>query len=476
MADLIIWNSFCRPWEFSNSIVAPISVVRPVGPHQLASWLSHFGYNVKVIDFSAGMTTQQLIDITEKFIDKDTVAIGASTTFWNDGTPVDYSEPSWALNARSTIEQRYPNIEWILGGPNVINPQYHLGIYRKKWRKFIGLAEDSLLKYMDEKTSKTITRRSFDIKLLDKHFVDQNGITKHEVLPMELARGCQFKCSFCRWGMIGKKKGTYIRSAESIEQELLMNFERFGTTRYYFIEDTVNESIEKMETLAEIASRLPFKLEWVGYNRLDLVWSRPNNIELMQQTGLRSAYFGIESFHPKASMSVGKGWNGKYAKDFLLELKDRWEGKITWQTSMIVGLPKEDEQSIDSSQRWFIDNKMPSWLWSGLEISKNPDISHPSEFDREYEKFGYMFPNKSDDNYWVNQHWNRKTALDKAMQLNVELREYDKVNTWAMGELASVGYEFDDLIHLLKKDVDTAEFERRSREKIDNYVKYQLNL
>jgi radical SAM superfamily enzyme YgiQ (UPF0313 family) len=460
MADLIIWNSY----DYSNH-----SAVRPVGPHQLSSWLSQFGYKIKVIDFCSLMTTKQLVDITEKYITSHTVAIGASTTFWN-ANPTN-SEPVWAIRARTFIETTHPKLNWILGGSRTSVEQYKF-----KWTKFTGHAENELLKFLDERTCRKDVRPIFDIRHLNKHFLDESSIAPSEVLPMELSRGCQFKCTFCRYPLIGKKKNTYIRDYSLVEQEMLYNYERYGTTRYAFMDDTVNESVEKVEALANIASRLPFELEWIGYVRLDLIGSKPHTIDLLRQSGLRSAFFGIESFHPKASHMVNKGWNGSKGKDFLLRLREHWKEETVWQLAFIVGLTGESSQDLDETQQWCIDNNMHSWFWNPLSISKHPDLVWKSEFDLNYENYGYSFPNQNDLNYWENDSWNANTASEKSKQLSDAMQPFNKPGPWLVGEIASLGYQFKDVMLKYKHELNFNEFEAKTKTFVDQYIDLQMKL
>jgi hypothetical protein len=90
--------------------------------------------------------------------------------------------------------------------------------------------------------------------------------------------------------------------------------------------------------MAEMAQRLPFKLEWIGYNRLDLIGSKPHTIQLLKDSGLKSSFFGIESFHSQASKIVGKGWNGVRGKEFLIELKERWGITTFYQLLLIIAV------------------------------------------------------------------------------------------------------------------------------------------
>lgn len=330
---------------------------------------------------------------------------------------------------------------------------------------------------MDEKTDEHMIRRSFDIKTLDRHYVDDLAISSEEVLPIELGRGCQFKCSFCRFPLIGKKKGTYIRDMDLVERELTENYQRFGTTRYAIIDGTVNESEEKIAALADIADRLPFKLEWVGYNRVDLIAARPNMVETLKRSGLRSAFFGIESFHPHASLSVGKGWIGKHGQDFLLRLRDMWKDEITYHLSFIVGLPGEDESSIDATHKWCMDNKMYSWQFCALGIHDSPTERHQwvSTFDTEYAKYGYKFLDPDAPWKWHNEHWTFAQAVEKASVLRTEAYKHAKFACWSLSEAAcALGKSFDSLMHMYLNEVPDTIINAGTKTLVDQYVISQL--
>lgn len=458
MANLIIWSSV-------NINHAPI---RTVAPYQLASWLRYHGYTVKVIDFCHAMTTNELVSITEKHIGSDTLAIGVSSSFWNNIAGIQvFPEPLWVLHARSVLESRH-KLPWLLGGYSVESIGLTLN-----WVKFHGNAEDSLLKWMDENSSKLKRRDLFDIKTLTKSFVEDDLIRSEEAIPIELGRGCQFKCNFCSYPLIGKKKGTYLRNFELLKDEFLRNYEEWGTTRYYFQDDTVNESEEKIQALADIAQSLPFRLEWTGYNRLDLIWSRPGTIQMLKDSGLRSTYFGIESFHPKASMAVGKGFNGKHGKDFLLKLKKEWNEEITWYLSFIIGLPGEDRTSIKESNQWCIDNGMYDWTFHALNINTSVGKLWKSEFDREYKKYGYSITTGT-PNMWKNDLWTRQEAINYSTELLKHSNLFCKPTSWLLTDLAGLGYNYADLMHKRKMNLDWKLFRTKTADIVKNYVEYQL--
>lgn len=475
MSNLIIWNTIHQPASHQR-------VSRPSGPHLLAQWLIHFGFTVKVIDFCSSMSTNDLVSITRKHIDSTTVAIGVSSTFWDDNAQFSgkksinslavsfrvhaVDSPNWVIKARTHVESAFPKLDWILGGANSDAP------LTETWIRFHQNPEDQLRKYLDEKLSLNRIHVPFNILTTTGTYMDGLGIQSSEVLGFEWGRGCQFKCSFCRYKLIGKKKNTYLRSPDIIRQDLILNYEKYGTTRYIYVDDTTNESFEKIESMAAVAQSMPFEIEWVGYGRLDLIGSNKSTMSTLRESGLRSMYFGIESFNREASKSVGKGWNGVHGMEFLLELKHHWGDEINFLTSFIVGLNPETIEELDETLNWCIQNKIASWQFTPLSVSSILTLN-ASEFDKNCTKYGYSFPDPNRPNYWVNDKWNTSLASAKAAELNNSFQHTSPAAFF----LASVaGITGESLKEVMNKKHDMNQLFIRSEQVINDYVKYQLTL
>lgn len=454
MAHVIIWNSM------------PGRPVRPLGAHQLASWLRQNGYVVKVIDYCNHMSTADLVSLTETHIEKDTLTIGVSSTFWiNDNWPPREGHqlqiPNWVSTARDTLQSRHPHVKWSLGGAKAY--QFDL----PDWHRFTGVAEDSFLAWLDHLGSKTKIRRRFDILDCTRLYVDDDHIRPSEVIPIELGRGCMFRCKFCAYDNIGKTKGTYLRRHELVAQEIMEHHSRWGTTRFYYVDDTVNENIQKVKDLADIAAAVPFKLEWIGYVRADLMDAVDGMEELVLQSGLRSAFFGIESFERQSSSLVGKGWSGRHAKDWLLERRHRWGNKLTWQLGMVVGIPGQTVDQLIADTEWLIQNDMHNWKYFPLWLEPG---SYQSEFSLRSSDYGFTFPFSARPWHWQHESWDFQLAYDTYMELEKLGNKKMRLGAWSLGEVASLGYGIDDIISQYSHRLDHDEINLRMQATVSSYL------
>lgn len=472
MTDFIVFAGMEEPKHYA---------VRSGGQYQLASWLRKFGYTVKVIDFCFKIDHDVLLEIAEKYIDDSTLAFGFSTTFWNialtnvDGVEVGgIKYPGWVKYLRDNLKNKYPNIKWILGGSNAATPV----MKESDWVRIYQFSEDDILSFFDKLTNKDIVRPKFNIQNFTKEYSDDDYIQPYETLSIEISRGCIFKCKFCQFPLIGRKKGTNIRSEDDIKSEMLDNYNRFGTTKYYFSDDTFNESLEKVQMIHRISKSLPFDLEYIAYIRLDLLSAYPEMIDLLSDSGLKSAFFGIETFQEQGAKAIGKGWNGKFAKDFLLELKEKWKDKTNWWIGMIVGLPGWNGKQEEKDLQWMIDNEMSCWWHWALYI--NPinvenGVQFVSEFEREYKKYGYEFNIPNNFVNWVNGDLVHTELQQVAEEINDKSFKYKKVAGFRIGEFSTtLRCDMKDLVNTYEKDVEYSLLLNNTKQFVKNYIAYQL--
>lgn len=436
---------------------------RGYGSHRLASHLRQNGYTVLVVDFSSLLTFSLWEEICEYSIGDNTKLVGFSTTWWPYRTPFKKDEHS-----------RLSNIDW--GAETGNNPNFNkdsltysvvvgeagkwVDLVKSKNRKtkiivggpkidfyldfpadhFInGLGENQVLDLLTE--SRRIWPRviQHDINSNARNwgwnhsttiYTELDQIQKNEILTLEISRGCKFKCNFCSFPLIGQKEiASYLKTEDTIYNELLKNYESWGTTKYFIADDTFNDSIEKLEMMVRIKNKLPFDFKFKAYIRADVIATQPKQIELLKDSGLASCYIGIESFHPEASKFAGKGMDPSRRKQSLYDMNAHWGDSVSINVGYIVGLPGEDEKFLREEAEWFSQKDCPAnYGVSFLGLQINPvqpgKYQYPSEIDKNPESFGYTIPDMSKPNHWIKNDGTDITTYKRAAELADELNEY----------------------------------------------------
>lgn len=443
---------------------------RTLGPYLLRHQLEKRGHNTQVIDFCQEMTAEQIIELVEHFATEETVCLGLSTTFWQD-----VEEKRWDNNGgmppnmyevTKYVKNKYPNIKIVLGGAGV---RYTSKMIEYVDAMVVGEAEDLFPEMLDHwrhgtqepfKFRHVINRKTYynrpinqtyKIETCDFSFIDRDALLPGETLPMETARGCIFKCKFCAFPHLGKKKFDYIKPLDYIRAQMEYNYERWGVTDYMMMDDTFNDSEYKIDTFLDMTRQLPFDLKYTAYIRADLVHRFSGQDLKLQESGLEGTIFGIESLHPHASMAVGKGWSGKHAREYVPELVHNiWQDKVNVMLGLIIGLPGENSEHLMDSLAWLNNNDLHA-AWSVLQIQTPENlnaktieaVSFLSEFDRNYADYGYRFDERG---AWHNDIWNMYKALDFQKEL-LSRRKVGRLNPWMAQTAKVLGYSMETLIN-----------------------------
>lgn len=484
--DIVFWN------DCPNYDDVPIPLLfRYIGPYKLAFWARSHGYQAQVIDYVMDFSEEELWSLTTKFISDKTLILGISATFLFGKKLIDPITGKTRLisremyNVLKRIKDSYPHIKIIIGG------------YMAEIVSGFGLAdaivtghaEDILLELLDHYKKQTAPPKSkmhvtfygkknilqyyeanqkkFNIEGDNFKFSKQDCILPNDTLPLEISRGCIFKCKFCSYPLLGRGKLDYLRDMECIKEELLYNYETFGTTRYYVLCDTFNDTEYKVNKWYKMVSSLPFEINYSAYLRADLIHKYPDMAYQLQESGLFGAFHGLESLHLDASKLVGKGWSGKHAREFIPFLyHDLWKGKVPQTLAFIVGLPGEDIDSLQQTMEWFKENKLYHLKFNNLLVSKTQPENHRSEFSRDAEKYGF----KWNENGWYNEEWNFKRALQVTQELTAELKDHNKVGIWGLFSLLALGYDKQEfLIKTLPQFDWKVDFRSRRSRYLENY-------
>jgi len=466
--------------------------MRYLGPYVLKHCLKKRGYTCQVIDYCQYYTADELIDVIEKFVNADTVCLAMSSTFWSRLSALKTfthargtnNMPADLYAAVSTIKQRYPKLKITVGGPNVRNAN------ELDFLDCIvtGEAEDLLPELLDFWTGRGVEpqretidnvsyygkciNKTYDISTCDFAWDDRDCIVEHETLPMETARGCIFSCKFCAYPHLGKKKFDYLRSNEYIRQHLLDNYNNYGVSNYYIVDDTFNDSEYKIDSFVEITKSLPFKIGYVCYTRADLLWSFKGMAEKMLDSGLLGTFIGLESLHPRTSQIVGKGWSGRHAREYIPDLIHRlWKDRVKVQLGLIVGLPEEDMNSLEQTRLWANEHDLNA-IYIPLALTKDVQArDYTSVFEKDAEKYGYRF---NDSGEWENNIISNRQSVKVALRMNNN-KTNNTVSSWYHMGMLGMGYKHEELLDMDWKYLDSPEFTKREQEFVAKY-KSKVNL
>lgn len=464
-------------------------IYRPLGPYRVASHLRENGYNIQVIDFVYALSNEQIEKLVEKFITPDTKFIGF-------GMMVDVNNPR--INSlkikfaelMTVLKSRYSQLKFVMGGPNI-----------HAWsRRFVngslfdyyvkGYGEDQTLSLFNH-IIKGEQSPPFEIidgnKHLPEHLVTEqikhfkfresghrwhksDCIQPKESLPIEFARGCIFKCSFCRYPHIGKLKSDFTRSLECIKEELIYNYENFGTTVYFVTDDTFNADHNFVTAFTDMAKSLPFKLEYMSYIRADLLHAHPEQEDMFFENGLISTFFGIESFNVENSKLIGKAWSGKHAKGYIPYLyHEKWNKKIHLTIGMIAGLPYENLEDLKITNQWFLENKISCWNWHPLDIARHGNY-YKSEFDLNAEKYGFQFRVQEGNPTWYSDNCDKFMAIEWATVLQNEVKHRQTPSTWSLAELSTLGLDTKQTSTTIVQNINWGLVQKRFKTFLEKYI------
>ena len=181
------------------------------------------------------------------------------------------------------IKSRHYNCKIIVGGTKA-----HANINDKNIDySIIGYGEISILSLANHLKSNTPVPNSYrnihGVTLVDNRknegydFVnskfewDELDIGNAKVLPLEIARGCIFKCKFCSYPLNGKQNLDFIRNSNILYEEMQSSYDKYGVSSFYILDDTFNDSVYKLDILQATVKRLTFQPKFWAYTRLDLI-------------------------------------------------------------------------------------------------------------------------------------------------------------------------------------------------------------
>jgi hypothetical protein len=483
---------------FFTDMSAKIWHMKSMGAYNLASELREAGYNVLVVDYLSKWIQDigEFKKLLNSILSDETLFVGYSSTFFSKDNKVKFNlsgfkdyyggnSSHWThsrsiMNViNSYIKKINPNIKIFYGGTSVNNSIEHNLSDCQVDYAVRGYSNGKIVEILnnlrDKKYIKYNLNACKNIKLIDDdpiaktfnfagtvmRYHESDIISSSEVLPLEISRGCLFKCKFCSHPLLGRKKNDpeYHKHQTVLTEELKYNYEKFGTTKYIIVDDTFNESTTKLQQVYDSIKESGINIEFYCYLRLDLIERYPEQIQLLKDMGLKSCFLGVETLNLKSAKSVGKSSDPEKVKSTLIKMREIWSSDVKIFAAFISGLPYENKETIDEWMTWVYDRKdlIDAYYLNTLNIDQIGNV-FLSDIDKQPESFGYDYKSPTE---WVNNVGLTYNEADAIANDWMEKSWKDgrlKVAGWEALGMQNMGYTFEQLDHYTLDTLPIDEF------------------
>jgi hypothetical protein len=471
---------------------------RGTGPYRISHVLREQGWDIEILDYILFLKLEQIREFMTSRVRPDTKWIGISYTWLVISPKVN--------ELIREIRSWYPDLLFVVGSQfnyrESLNCDYYVMGYGEKAIKAIldhefGSAEPPKSEprfeglYIDAYKDYPAT----PYKDYTVTFQDNDYIVPENHTSIELSRGCKFACKFCSFPFIGMKNSTSAEE-EALYRELMTNHEKHGLTVYAISDDTLNDRTEKLITLKNVVNRLDFTPDFKAFVRLDLLKAHPEHFELLAEARVWMHFYGIETFNRASGKIIGKGMDPDIMKSLMLKMKHYMNtnvGMYRATASLIAGLPNETIESMNETNKWFVDNwSDQSYGWQLLTLYK--DQGSLSAFSLDMAKFGYSEFEENIDGViqsanlsefsWKNQYTNirecdelvakfqdRSEYLDvfaTARYLSLYKQDYQKV-------LSMVRPQAFSRKNIGTRSTDLMDYRKRSLTLVNEYISKKLS-
>jgi radical SAM superfamily enzyme YgiQ (UPF0313 family) len=392
--------------------------VKTFGAYKCAHELRQAGFRTLVVGHLHDLTITELTKILDLAVGANTLFVGFSTTFlatdlvkhsafrdqrqrFHNFLPYgDHDEkqfvdhlklinPNCKIVAGGTriffdIRNKYVDYAIIgYGDLSIVNLAQHIkdGVELRKARRNLHK-----IIVIDDPVAE-----GFDFANSSMQWCDDDIVIPREGLPLEISRGCVFSCKFCMFRLNGKNKLDYLKKYETIRSELLYNYEKYNITTYRLLDDTYNDTKEKIDIMLDIVKSLPFEPLFWTYLRLDLMSKHPETIDKIVKTGIRSMFFGIETLHKKTGTIIGKGYDPDEQVETIRYIKKTYGDQVRLHGAFICGLPYESKEHVQLTMDRLMSADIPldTFHYNPLLIMKKDYRVWDSAFGLDMTKFGY---------------------------------------------------------------------------------------
>ena len=180
------------------------------------------------------------------------------------------------------------------------------------------------------------------------HDTTRYPVEEARVMPVNTARGCVFKCSFCHY--VFWDDPYRHRSPESVIGEIRRNQQKYGANYINFWDELSFHKIEPAIKFVDALIKADLGIHFTAAIRTDLLGCAEDAYELrvglaekMKQAGCLAVGFSLESANEEILIAMNKRVKGEYFNEQVRILR---QVGIISNTSIIFGYPQETPDTI----------------------------------------------------------------------------------------------------------------------------------
>lgn len=416
--------------------------------HYLASYLHRRSFRTEIVNFF-GQERDRFIEL----LGESPNAVAITTTFYVDSAPIkELVAFIRAHNKMAKIIVGGPRIFHILSGHGPAIVDQMLRDIGADIFVFDMQGEETLARICGALRNRTPleqipniviagpqgftrTAREPEANSLDENTVDWSLFSKSirsKTVSVRTARGCAYKCSFCRYHILG---GAHtLAGLAAVEKELDL-LHGIGATHVLFIDDTFNIPLRRFKDICRLLIRKDYGFTWFSYFRC--ANADDEAIDLMAQAGCKGVFLGVESGDVSVLHQMNKKVDVERYRHGIRLLKQR--GIITYAT-FITGFPGETEETINNTIR-FIEETQPDYysMEPYYHDPKAPIAAQAGAF--ELKGSGYSWRHKTMD--WKQAtEWSQRAYESIKTSSVLPLNDFD---IWSIGYLLGEGMPYDKI-------------------------------
>ena len=413
--DFIIFTDFVTLDRY-NAPTQRRLPIRNIGPQRIRTFLKQkMGLNGLVIDFCFKFTSEEIVQLLDKFVTDKTRFVGVSTSHM---IGMGKTELNKLLYICDEVNNR--KVPLVFGGArksmdtnDTDNEEVVQAI--EKYR-VTGFGENAILNILNDGSKKNVDGdwefKYDDMTNLDCFFDEMPFLHPSETTSfVELARGCIFSCGFCDYPYLNKKKNDYIRDKDNLYGQFKHDWD-LGIRRYFICDSTFNENPAKYGYIKYANEKLGHKMELSGFLRLDLIKS-VEDVDNLIDCNFTTFFFGIESWNEATRKSCTKhlGSNEKIEQTLRM-IRDRYAErglKPFIFASFIIGLPNDTPEEIVRDTEYLAANHIfDSFHHHKLKIHEKPINNNANTIK--------LFTSK-DEMQLRNYPWTNENVLDTYLKI-----------------------------------------------------------